>query len=183
MSRRVRAFGLIFVTSVSAAFAWRTYGGQYNPAAGWPSIRVVDDAGHVLAVVAFRTPAASFSVPYINLSETTDEADITTWNVFDKKANPVIAKRLNGATPAFNTSDITIYDYLPQDIWEKLGGNAAFINHQVRIVVGYLKGDKWKAMEVRDYTPDPTLLGVEFTLKAAREATPMGPIVWGYWAR
>ncbi len=163
------------------ALAWRTYSGEYNPSTGWPGVRVSDDAGHVLAVVSFLTPNASFSVPYITLSETTDEADIAAWNEFDKKANPVFAKRLNGATPAFNTSDLKIYDYLPQDVWDKCGGNAGFINRQVRLVVGYLKGTKWKKVEVSDYEPDPTMLGVVFKLEAAKEATPMGPIVWGYW--
>jgi len=180
MKVNVRLF-YIFIVLASPAFAWRTYGGQYNPTAGWPSVRITDDQGHVLTVITFRTPDASFSVPYINLSETTEEADLTAWNEFDKKANPIIAKRLNGATPAFNKSDLTIYDYLPQDIWEKCGGNAGFINHQVRIIVAYLKGTKWRKLEIDDYTPDPTLMGIEFTLKAAKEATPMGPIVWGYW--
>jgi len=173
---------LVFLIALAApACAWRTFSGETNPAAGWPGVRVTDDQGHVVAVVAFLTPNASFSVPFISISETMDADDIAAWNEFDKASQPVVAKRLNGATPAFNSSNLKVFDYLTEDAWTKCGGNSAFINHQVRIIVAYLKGTKWKWFAVTDYTPDPTMMGVTFELKAVKEATPMGPIVWGYW--
>jgi len=166
--RPKNAFILIATVIAAAAapvWAWRTYTGEYNAAAGWPGVRVADENGRVVAVISFVTPDTSFSVVTVQLSETMEAADIATWNEFVKDQDPVIAKRLNGATPGFNASKVKIYDYLPEEAWDKCGGNAGFINHQVRLFVGYLKGGKWRKIEVTDYQPDPTMMGVVFELE------------------
>jgi hypothetical protein len=182
MARKVlTCAALAAVLAAAPAGAWRTFAAEVNAAAGWPGVRIVDDADNVVAVVSFVTPSASFSVITVQLSETMEAADIAVWNEFDKKEDPVFAKRLNGATPGFNASKVKIYDYLPEEAWEKCGGNAGFINHQVRLVVGYLKGGKWKKLEVDDYQPDPAMMGVTFELAPLADATAMGPICWGYW--
>lgn len=182
MARKFILLILAGAVSVAPAAAWRTFPGTPSNASGWPGVRIQDENEKVVCVISFVTPGASFSVPFITISETMDAGDIATWNEFDKKAQPVLAKRLNGATPAWNVSDLLIFDYMTDVAWEACGGNSAFINHNVRILVGYLKGDKWKFLEVKDYQPDPAMMGVRFKLPAVKEATPMGPICWGYWA-
>lgn len=167
--------------AASPAFAWRKYAGEYNPSTGWPGVRVADDEGHVITVVSFVTPNVSFSVPYITLEETMDENDIATWNEFDKKRDPVVAKRVNGAAQALKVSKLKIYDYLPEEAWEKCGGHSAFVNHQVRILLGYLKGQKYKRVEIKDYEVDPAMMGVVFEVDPIKDITEMGPVCWGYW--
>jgi len=179
--RRSFAVMLALVILSVPALAWRNFVGEANAASGWPGVRMSDDQGHAVCVVSFTTPGASFSVPYITLNESMDAADVAAWNQFDASAQPVLAKRLSGATPGFLVSDLKVFDYLPPEAWEQLGGNAAFINHQVRLIFGYLKGDKWKWYEVADYQPDPALMGVTFEAKKFKDATPMGPLCWGYW--
>jgi hypothetical protein len=182
MVLRVLIVPAAVVLAAVPALGWRNFTGEANAASGWPGVRMADDQGHVVCVVSFTTPGASFSVPYITLSESSDPSDVTAWNVFDKTADPVLAKRLVGAGPGFVVSNLQIYDYLPPDAWEALGGNAAFLNRQVRVVFGWMKGEKWKSVEVTDYQPDPTLKGVTFDIKAVKDATPMTSLCWGYWA-
>lgn len=163
------------------AAAWVKYTGEYNPSTGWPGVRVLDDNGQVVTVISFVTPNVSFSVPYITLEETLDPNDIATWNEFDKKQDPVVAKRANGCAQALKVSKLKIYDYLTDEAWEKCGGSSAFINGQVRIYVGYLKGTKYKKVEIKDYQTDPAQLGVEFEVEPIKDITEMGPVCWGYW--
>ena len=181
---RLRALAvLLLVTALAApsALAWRKYAGQSNPSTGWPGVRVTDENGEVVAVISFLTPDASFSVPYVTLEETMDANDIATWNEFDEDADPVMAKRVNGCAQALKVCKLKVYDYLPEEAWEACGGHSAFVNHNVRIVVGYLKGTKYKKIEVEDYRADPAMMGVEFELEPIKEITEMGPICWGYW--
>ncbi len=164
-----------------SAFAWRKYAGQYNPSTGWPGVRVMDENNHVVAVISFVTPDASFSVPYITLEETMDPNDIATWDEFDKKQDPVVAKRANGCAQALKVSKLKIYDYLTEEEWEKCGGHSAFVNHNVRIRLGYLKGTKYKSVAIVDYEVDPAMMGVIFEVDAIKDITEMGPVCWGYW--
>jgi hypothetical protein len=182
MVRKVAAI-ILLVTALAAspASAWRKYAGEYNPSTGWPGVRVADDEGHVITVISFITPNVSFGVPYITLEETMDENDIATWNEFDKKRDPVVAKRVNGAAQALKVSRLKVYDYLPEEAWEKCGGHSAFVNHQVRVLLGYLKGQKYKRIEIEDYQVDPAMMGVIFEVDPIKDITEMGPVCWGYW--
>ena len=182
MVSRLTLLSAALVVAAVPASAWRNFSGEANAASGWPGVRMSDDQGHAVCVVTFTTPGASFSVPYITLSESSDTADVTSWNEFDKAANPVFAKRLTGAGPGLVASDLTIYDYLTPEAWEALGGNSAFINNQVRLVFGWMKGEKWKQVEVTDYRADPAMKGVTFEIKKVKDATPMTALCWGYWA-
>lgn len=180
------ARALLVTVSVAAlvagpASAWVKYAGEYNPSTGWPGIRVMDDNNQVVAVISFLTPDVSFSVPYITLEETLDPNDIATWNEFDKKQDPVVAKRVNGCAQALKVSKLKIYDYLTDEAWEKCGGSSAFVNGQVRIYLGYLKGTKYKKVEIEDYQTDPAMMGVIFEVDAIKDITEMGPVCWGYW--
>lgn len=181
ISRALIVFILITALAVPSAFAWRKYSGQYNPSTGWPGVRVLDEDNHVIAVITFVTPNASFSVPYITLEETMDPNDIATWNEFDKKQDPVVAKRVNGCAQALKVSKLKIYDYLTEEAWKKCGGHSAFVNNNVRILVGYLKGTKYKKIEIKDYEVDPAMMGVVFEVDAIKDITEMGPVCWGYW--
>jgi len=172
---------LIAALAAPSAFGWRKYAGQYNPSTGWPGVRVTDENGHVVTVISFITPDASFSVPYITLEETMDPNDIATWNEFDEDQEPVVAKRASGCAQALKVCKLKIYDYLTEEAWEKCGGHSAFVNRNVRIVVGYLKGTKYKKIEVEDYQADPAMMGVEFEIEPIKEITEMGPVCWGYW--
>jgi len=163
------------------ATAWVKYAGEYNPSTGWPGIRVADDNGQAITVISFVTPDVSFSVPYITLEETLDPNDIATWNEFDDKQDPVVAKRVNGIAQALKVSKFKVYDYLTEEAWEKCGGSSAFVNGQVRIYVGYLKGTKYKKVEIEDYQADPAMMGVVFQVDAIKDITEMGPVCWGYW--
>jgi hypothetical protein len=179
-----RALLAAFVVTASAgvpASAWVRYAGEYNPSTGWPGVRILDDNGEVVTVISFVTPNVSFSVPYITLEETLDPNDIATWNEFDKKQDPVVAKRANGCAQALKVSKFKIYDYLTDVAWEKCGGSSAFVNGQVRIYVGYLKGTKYKKIEIKDYQTDPAQLGVVFEVEPVKDITEMGPVCWGYW--
>jgi hypothetical protein len=180
---RARVFTLIILVSLaaSAAFAWRNFAGEYNSATGWPGVRMTDENGHVVCAVAFTTPGSSFSVPYITLMESMEPNDIAGWNTYYPESQPLVAKRLQGATPGLNVSKVKIFDYLTPEAWEACGGNSAFINHQPQLIVGYMKGDKWKSIVIDDYEVDPAMMGITFELKPIKEATPMGPICWGYW--
>jgi len=182
MRARVLILFILISLAASAAFAWRSYIGEYNSATGWPGARMIDENGHVVCVITFTTPGTSFTAPYITLWETMDANDIAAWNTFyTGGGEPLVAKRALGATQGLNTSKVKIFDYLTRDAWDACGGSNAFINHQVTLVVGYMKGDKWKAIVVDDYEVDPAMLGITFELKPIKEATPMGPICWGYW--
>jgi len=172
---------IVLLLAAPSAFAWRKYSGQYNPSTGWPGVRVVDENGQVMTVISFITPNVSFSVPYISVEETLDPNDIAMWNEFDDKQDPVVAKRASGCSPALKVSRLKIYDYLTEEAWEKCGGYSAFVNRRVRIVVGYLKGTKYKKVEIDDYQVDPALMGVEFEVDAVKDITEMGPVCWGYW--
>ncbi len=172
---------LVIGLAAPAALAWRKYAGQYNPSTGWPGVRVLDDDNHVVAVISFVTPNVSFSVPYITLEETMDKNDIATWNEFDEEQDPVVAKRVNGCAQALKVSRFKIFDYFSEEAWEKCGGHSAFVNHNVRILVGYLKGTKYKRLEIKDYQVDPAMMGVIFEVDPVKDITEMGPVCWGYW--
>lgn len=179
--RVLTVFVLLITLAAPAAFGWRKYSGQYNPSTGWPGVRVLDENNHVVAVISFVTPDASFSIPYVTLEETMDPNDIATWNEFDKKQDPVVAKRVNGCAQALKVCKLKIYDYFTDEAWEKCGGHSAFVNHNVRVLVGYLKGTKYKKVEIKDYEVDPAMMGVIFDVDAIKDITEMGPVCWGYW--
>jgi len=179
--RALLAASIVASWAGGPASAWVKYAGEYNPSTGWPGVRVVDDNNHVVTVISFVTPNVSFSVPYITLEETLDPNDIATWNEFDKKQDPVVAKRANGCAQALKVSRLKIHDYLTEEAWEKCGGSSAFVNGQVRIYVGYLKGAKYKRVEIDDYQTDPAMMGVIFEVDAIKDITEMGPVCWGYW--
>lgn len=181
---RARAFILCLLIAFAAlpAFGWRNFIGEYNASTGWPGARMIDDQGHVVCVITFTTPGTSFTAPYITLWETMDATDIAAWNTFyTGGGQPLVAKRALGATAGLNTSKVKIFDYLTPEGWEACGGNSAFINHHVTLVVGYMKGDKWKSIVIDDYAVDPAMMGITFELKAIKEATTNGPVCWGYW--
>jgi hypothetical protein len=173
---------LTVMLAAPAAFAWKRYPAEYNATTGWPGIRVTDDNDHVVAVISFLTPDASFSVTSITFEETMDVSDIANWNHFYEKKDPVIAKRVNGTAQALKVSRLKIFDYLTEEGWDACGGDSAFVNGQVRIFVGYLKGTKYKAVEIKEYQADPAGRGVTFEVDAIKEITEMGPVCWGYWA-